>query len=248
MLTYFWIGCIIAGIFVGVFCYFIVIKVLRSIDLYFKTRIKEVFGTYLELEKSNEWDLLLNMKADFEILIQHCAKIFRKENERLKREAFTDSLTTLFNQNYIYEYFDSKVFQSEYPMAVLFCDIDDFKQINDYCGHPSGNYVLSRIGDILKNGLRENDICFRYGGEEFLIVLSNTDLTEAYEIAERLRNEISKQIVLHYDQRDKVTVSIGISAYPYHGNEIDELIQKADEAMYLVKNSGKNQTQIYSYL
>ena len=118
------------------------------------------------------------------------------------------------------------------------CDIDNFKGINDTLGHDKGDYVINRVGTILKENFRNSDYVCRLGGDEFLILISDYNNREfVLERWEKIKREISDTIVL---PNSKVTISMGI-AMDNNYNLLDEIIKKADESLYLAKNSGKNQ-------
>lgn len=126
-------------------------------------------------------------------------------------------------------------------------DIDHFKKINDSYGHQTGDLVLCAFAEVLKSSLRDTDYVVRYGGEEFIIVLPETELNQAKDFAERLRNIIAEHsIVISEDKVIYVTASIGISNYPGHGNDWQELVNASDEAMYDAKNCGRNQIKTAS--
>ena len=125
-------------------------------------------------------------------------------------------------------------------------DIDNFKKINDSCGHQNGDVLLREMAKILKNYSRDQDYVCRYGGEEFSIILTNTSKQQAYDIAERIREGIAQYTFskFHLAEDIKITVSIGLATFPDHVPTKEELIAKADQAMYIAKFSGKNQTYI----
>ena len=139
------------------------------------------------------------------------------------------------------EYARSKRFKS--PLSVLMIDIDDFKKVNDTYGHTVGDKVLKTIAQILKTKLRATDVVGRYGGEEFLVVLPETDLQAALTVAEKLRTEVAKKTFKYKDQVFKVTISLG-AAQLKEGETIEELINRADQALYTSKRSGKNRTTL----
>ena len=117
-------------------------------------------------------------------------------------------------------------------------DIDNFKKINDTLGHLFGDKILNKLGDIIKSIIRETDLAARYGGEEFSIVMSNTGLEEATEIAERLRNAINE---FNFDITNRpITVSIGMALYPSDSTSLQDLLSNADRALYRAKHEGKN--------
>ena len=121
-------------------------------------------------------------------------------------------------------------------------DLDKLKQINDNFGHPVGDAAISQIANILKKILRSGDTAARYGGEEFGIILPGSNLTEAALIADRLCAQIRNAPV---PGLGRITVSIGAAAYPMHASTSAELIENADKALYVAKNSGRDQARIY---
>ncbi|OQY25498.1 MAG: hypothetical protein B6I37_00930 [Desulfobacteraceae bacterium 4572_35.2] len=156
----------------------------------------------------------------------------------------TDSLTRLFNRRKLMQTLDQE-FQrhsrSQDTLILLMLDIDHFKQINDTYGHLHGDKVLVTLAKILKEYLRPYDIATRFGGEEFALVLPNTPINGALEVAQRLRVAV-ENLTFGGELRDlKITVSIGVSGYPGAGIEsVDQLLQAADQALYQAKNSGRN--------
>jgi diguanylate cyclase (GGDEF)-like protein len=128
--------------------------------------------------------------------------------------------------------------------SIIMMDLDHFKQINDRFGHQTGDDVLGRVCEIIKNNLRKDDLCGRYGGEEFIIILPETDVNGAYIVAEKLRKEIEYAKIL--GEMSSVTVSMGISTYPYHAQWKQELVEKADQALYISKELGRNQCTVWS--
>ncbi len=166
------------------------------------------------------------------------------ENARLFQLATTDSLTGL----YVRRYFEIRL-QEEItrlkrhgePVSLLMVDIDHFKSVNDTHGHKIGDAVLCSLARTLDNLTRETDYSSRYGGEEFVIILPETPLVEAEEFAKRLRIEIAKTFIKTEGGKElNITVSIGVSGYPDHGESLEDLLHSADAAMYAAKKSGRN--------
>ena len=126
-------------------------------------------------------------------------------------------------------------------------DIDHFKKINDEYGHSAGDSVLKELGKLLLSEIRPGDIASRYGGEEFILVLYNTDAKTAKERAETIRKSVSLMKVKYEgsDLKD-ITVSIGIAIYPQDGTSGTELIALSDKALYSAKNSGRNKVALFS--
>lgn len=127
------------------------------------------------------------------------------------------------------------------PLSLLFLDIDDFKKINDTFGHTTGDQVLRELAAILKAGLRDGDVLARYGGEEFAILLPNTPLSQAAEVAERLRAAVAQQAINTASAGLlPVTVSVGVAIACSRFSDPEQLVALADKALYEAKREGKN--------
>ena len=173
------------------------------------------------------------------------------ENSRLyemtKYQSHIDSLTELWNhgflQNKLLEEIE-KAKTSGQPLSLILLDIDNFKRLNDTCGHQQGDLVLKEIAKILKKSSRTNDHPCRYGGEELALILPQTSVEQGLAIAERIRQNIAEYHFANLSSRPeiKVSVSIGLAAFPQHAQTKEELINKTDQAMYIAKFGGKNQT------
>lgn len=166
------------------------------------------------------------------------------EYQRLLNErACRDPLTGVFNRGTLNEYLERELAvarQTGTPLSVLMIDIDDFKPYNDTFGHPAGDEVLMALGDIAARSVREVDLVARYGGEEFVVVLKDADLGAAAEVAERIRGALAAHPFLR-----PVTMSLGVAGFPEHGHTGDELISRADVALYAAKQQGKNRVVIH---
>jgi len=160
--------------------------------------------------------------------------------------SFTDMLTNLSNRRG----FDIKIGQEwkraireQKPISILLMDLDNFKSVNDTYGHQQGDIVLKKISEILTKGLkRGGDFVARWGGEEFVVILSNTPLEEAAQVAEKIRSNVENaKIPYNENQFVKITISIGInSQIPERGTNLDDFIKLADIALYTAKRNGKN--------
>lgn len=162
-------------------------------------------------------------------------------HEKLKELSIRDSLTGLYNRRALEEIMDlerSKRVPS--PLAILILDVDDFKAINDTFGHPAGDRVLSVLGRLLKDNCRKENIVARYGGEEFAILMTNTALTGAVKVAERLRKVLAAQNFAFAGRKVKLTVSIGVACSAGKSADPETLLSQADQALYRAKRSGKN--------
>lgn len=185
-----------------------------------------------ELEKFN----ILAIQLSLEI-----KKVFLYET--VERMAITDSLTGLYVRRYFTDRLDEELGRSArqgLQFSFIILDIDDFKKINDTYGHLVGDVVLKEIGRIIRESIREIDLACRYGGEEFAAMLPETPKEKAFVVAERIRKHIEDTVFKAYDERLKLTVSIGVSAYPEDSANNTGLVDAADEALYKGKRSGKN--------
>ncbi len=178
---------------------------------------------------------------------------FYNQTEELKKLSITDSLTGLANRRYLHDRLKDELSRSErygHRMSLLMMDLDGFKYYNDTFGHSVGDKVLKNVTRAVLNSVRLSDIVSRYGGDEFLIILPETDKTLAIDIAERLRSDVAKTAVLPEDLPDTgsrtLTVSIGIVCYPEHSTTIEHLLEKVDKALYLAKSRGKNRIEVIS--
>jgi diguanylate cyclase (GGDEF)-like protein len=168
----------------------------------------------------------------------------------LKELSITDSLTGLFNKRYFEERFFEELQRSErhnlsFSLAML--DIDDFKLFNDTEGHLSGDEVLKNIANIAKESTRVIDIIARFGGEEFAIIMPQTEKDEAFFVAERIRKSIREQLshTWRYFPKEHITVTAGVATFPSDGKDMKNLIRNADKALYKGKKEGKDKTVLF---
>ena len=162
--------------------------------------------------------------------------------DQVKSMATRDALTGLYNYGYFKEALHYEVEKSrryKMPLSLLFLDIDNFKLVNDTLGHLKGDKTMRQVAAILKQGIRQADLICRYGGDEFIMLLSQTPPDQAMVLAERLRHHIAQSSMNRLEQRCKVTVSIGVAGLrPEMSTE--DLIKEADAALYRAKQAGKN--------
>lgn len=163
------------------------------------------------------------------------------EQKELIRKVEIDPLTGIYNRSKLHLLLINKIEQAYFEnstFSILFIDIDHFKSINDRYGHLEGDRILVEFSNLIRGSLRSSDLFCRWGGEEFIIILDKTDIKNAYQIAEKLRNLIQKH---NFALDHPLTLSIGISEYNSQVS-IDNTIKAADQAMYRAKHQGRNQT------
>jgi diguanylate cyclase (GGDEF)-like protein len=164
--------------------------------------------------------------------------------DELEHQAFTDSLTGLANRRNFMDSAEIELARARRfgnTNAVLLLDIDHFKAVNDKYGHKAGDTALEALADTLRNRLREVDIIGRIGGEEFAVLLPETDMKMASQAAERLRQAVEeREITVGNNLPLHLTVSIGIASPAKPSEKIEEILRLADSALYAAKNSGRN--------
>lgn len=168
----------------------------------------------------------------------------------LERETITDPLMGIYNRRYL----DRRLLEElqrarryELPFSIFLLDIDFFKKINDTYGHQIGDMVLKKLATVIVDSVRELDVVIRYGGEEILVILPNTRMANAVELAQRVRQKVKETMMVGPDQEKNrpaiyITVSIGVTGYRF-SDKLDtapELVERADQALYQAKHQGRN--------
>ncbi len=166
-------------------------------------------------------------------------------HSRTKLMALTDALTGLYNNRYFMQVFPHELVRARRymkPLSIIMIDVDNFKKLNDTYGHPKGDQVLASLGNVLSGSLRAADFSFRYGGEEFAVILPETRLDGAFMVAESLREKIAKGVtpMLGRNAELAVTVSLGVAGYPSDGTTTEQLLAHADACLYKAKRQGKD--------
>jgi len=163
--------------------------------------------------------------------------------EELERLSTVDPATGLFNSRHLESVLRREVSRCERfggSLCLLFLDLDRFKSVNDQLGHTAGTGFLANIGRVLLEGIRQTDYAFRYGGDEFAVLLVEATKTSGSRVADRLRQAISSHAQRYGDARREVTVSVGVATFPTDATSVDALLSRADAAMYAAKDRGRN--------
>ena len=161
----------------------------------------------------------------------------------IERIAITDGLTELHTRRYAIERFQEELNRSQargMKLSFLMIDVDHFNTFNDQHGHLLGDQILREVGKLIRESTREIDITGRFGGEEFCVILPDTDRAGARFAAERIRQAVEASVIKAYDAEVKITISLGVATYPEDGTQMEELTDKADWALYRAKREGRN--------
>ncbi|GBE40257.1 diguanylate cyclase DosC [bacterium BMS3Bbin09] len=160
------------------------------------------------------------------------------------RMSTVDTLTNIYNKRFINEFLIKEIERSkrlDNRFSIVICDMDDFKKINDTLGHLSGDMVLKSFSELIAQMIRSQDVVGRYGGDEFMLILPETDRETALHIIDRLRDNIEKmEVSVLKNKKAKITASFGIATFPEDGTSSDDLLIASDERLYKAKSLGKN--------
>ena len=167
-----------------------------------------------------------------------------RERVELQKLATTDPLTSLYNRKHFFtlgEYEFEMARQNETPLSLIMLDIDHFKLLNDQFGHSTGDLVLVEVARLLFGNARKGDICCRYGGEEFILLLPNADLERGQEVAERVRQVVAATSFQIASENVRITASLGVAQADRTDVDLMAVLARADEALYHAKSKGRNQ-------
>jgi diguanylate cyclase (GGDEF)-like protein/PAS domain S-box-containing protein len=173
-----------------------------------------------------------------------------KLKESLKNQSICDPLTGLFNRRYMEESLErefSRANRNKSSVAIVMMDLDHFKRFNDTFGHQAGDTLLRALGDLLKRSTRGQDIACRYGGEEFVLVLTDSNLAGALQRAEILRQQV-KQLSVEYAGQllGAISVSMGVALFPDHGTTMGDVLRASDQALYCAKREGRDRVSAWT--
>ncbi|MBN1798182.1 MAG: GGDEF domain-containing response regulator [Spirochaetales bacterium] len=218
-----------------------IIRLRKQISIYEERNFLKNAVFQEEQLSSKILDQNLYLKKAFKNITKQNKELKRKKKE-LEKIAMYDTLSGLLNRMSLFNRIDIEIertIRALIPLTGIMLDIDHFKEINDNFGHQCGDMVIREIGTRLRNQLRKYDYAGRYGGEEFFIILPNTNLMQAYTIGERFRKEIESSTLGCGDDEVKITVSLGIAQYR-SSEAREKWIDRTDKAMYLAKQQGRN--------
>ena len=220
------------------------IRSLIAIPLIFQKNLVGILYVDDFKPRSLEKDLirLLSILGSFATMSIDNARLHQKTLEL----ASTDGLTGLLNHRQFKKDFCEELRRAERyqtGLSIILLDVDDFKKFNDLSGHPCGDVILRKLADLLRELLRECDLVYRYGGEEFVVLLPETDLDEALLAADRIRHIVEQQsaaFLPELSQVSGVTVSVGVASFPHDGATVEVLLKQVDDLLYMAKGAGKN--------
>lgn len=178
----------------------------------------------------------------------HSNNLLKKLQKSIQLEAHTDVLTGLYNRRYMHHQIDSVINKAKLTQKIyslLLCDLDHFKSINDNYGHPCGDQVLIETANRMKKCFRSDDIAARWGGEEFMIILPDTNIEQAKAVAEKVRKQLYEREIYCTKNSLQVSMSIGVlQISPEHN--LEDILNNVDDALYAAKRNGRNCTQVFN--
>ncbi|AHF97317.1 diguanylate cyclase [Desulfurella acetivorans A63] len=219
-------------------------NISKTIAAQENVNLEDSSNAYEELEKLKK--INLSLRINLEKAMRNIEQE-RQSLEKIKVKVYRDGLTGL----YLREYLQIKLKENLYFMqrygrifSLQMIDVDDFKDINDKFGHQIGDNVLCQIGNLIKKNIRTSDIPIRYGGDEFVVLMPETDINSAKKVAEKFVQKISKVVFRKKDEEFKVTFSIGLTSVR-KDDTFESIMERVDAALYSSKRSGKNSITIF---
>jgi diguanylate cyclase (GGDEF)-like protein/putative nucleotidyltransferase with HDIG domain len=220
----------------------LIINPIRNLKFQISEMVRSDKLGYLNVDGSDE---IADLASAFNHMTSNILNQ-KVENTSLKTLSVTDNLTGLYNHRYFFEYFQNILANKSKQITLLFCDIDHFKIVNDTKGHVVGDLILKKVSEIIKEAIGEYGEVFRYGGEEFVVLINCSKPDLAYNIAEKIRLRVYNSKELQNScGYTPITISIGLAKYPTDAFTLEDLVDKADKAMYYAKQNGRNQCCVY---
>ena len=185
----------------------------------------------------------------FEVIASTAANALKNAAlfEEVEHRARTDFLTGLPNHRHFQATLTAEIGRAQrhsHPLSLLIIDLDHLKLVNDHYGHPAGDMVIRATAETIRLSCRDFDFAARYGGEEFMVILPETPLAGAVQVAERMREHIAQ---VDFPTIGNISASIGVSNYPINSLTKDDLVRVADQALYVAKNGGRNRVAYFNY-
>ncbi|MEQ1663852.1 MAG: GGDEF domain-containing protein [Bdellovibrionales bacterium] len=209
--------------------------------IHHKTKLCMAYLLFVDVAKDDINFCMNDMPIDLAYLAKHIS--FSMQYWDARKLTYIDDLTGLYNQKYmrlVLETEISRAKRDDSAFSVLFMDLDYFKSVNDTSGHLVGSQLLIEIGKAISSNIRRSDYAFRYGGDEYVLVLPGTAQDKAELAAERIRSIVEKTSFIANGVQIKLTFSIGLASYPTHAQNYEDIIRMADAAMYHGKNKSRN--------
>jgi len=214
------------------------IKTCFSLPLVVRDKVIGTFCLYNKKRgafNDDDVKILVPLTEQLSIAIEN-AKLYGK----VKQQAVTDHLTGLYNHSYFQHFLSNELARAkryQRPLSVVMLDLDGFKGYNDNFGHPEGDRILKKVGEILQKNVRDSDIAARYGGDEFILVLPETTIQKASTVAERIQDQFKEEIP--DEPHSKLGISVGVASFPTIATSKSELIKIADDFLYGTKKVKK---------
>lgn len=245
-IRYFILTLLLVGLIIGGLALFLLEKTIlsRLANLSEKVRDIEVSRDYSQRMLLEGKDEITELSREINLMLAS----LEEYSEKLKELSITDGLTALYNHRHFYERLEEEVKRAErynYPLSLMIIDVDYFKNYNDARGHLEGDSALKEMALIIEKNVREHDIVARYGGDEFSIILPETDRERAKVLAERIKRSMAEKPFFYEENHagGYLTLSIGVAAFSDDACDPQGLIKKADEALYRAKNGGRNRVE-----
>ncbi len=210
--------------------------------------LDELIGMIIISGRNDETPYSFSEIEFLETLINNATAIIEnaKTIQYMKKQSITDELTKLYNHRYFHETAGKWVQDKKYDtFSIAMIDIDQFKIYNDLYGHSAGDIAIKKIAEIISEATRETDLLVRYGGEEFVIFYPEIEGVAALKEIDKIRGKVEEDFLLSKDIKEFLTVTVGVSSFPKDGKNLEEIISKADRAMYYGKQIGRNKSVVF---